>query len=235
MRKSFTAPLLVGGFLLATATQAQVHVRVGPQVGLTLATTHFTNAEYMTSYRPGVEAGVRATIGYGHMALQPAVLFSQQGYQQHTASGGGVRGEQTHRLNYLCFPLNVAYAQHAGGQGVQVSAGPYLGLLLGGHYNLQVTYANGRTTSEGQIVAGSIQPDKYPFSPYYDTDVYSRRFDAGVQAGLGYQYGGLLLQAQYGFGLRNLAAYREASATDDPAYYNRTFHLSLAYLFGPKD
>lgn len=113
MRKSFTTPLLVGGFLLATAAQAQVHVRFGPQVGLTLATTHFTNAEYRTSYRPGIAAGVRATIGYGHVALQPAVLFSQQGYQQHTDSGGGVRGEETHRLNYLCFPLNVAYTQHA--------------------------------------------------------------------------------------------------------------------------
>jgi hypothetical protein len=238
MRTSFTAPLLIGSLLLAAATaQAQIRFSAGPQVGLTLASTHFTDAFYSTSYRSGIEAGIQATIGYKHLALQPAVLFSQQGYHQHSEPVGGIGGlsdDETHRLNYLCLPLSFAYTQRANGQGAQVFAGPYLSLLLGGHYDTQTTYANGIFTHEGQVVAGNTQPDKYPFSPGYDTDFYARRFDAGVQAGLGYRHGGLLVQAQYSFGLRNQSAYVEAIAATRPAHYNRTCQLSLAYLFGPK-
>lgn len=166
--------------------------------------------------------------------MQPALLFSQQGYRQHLAPGGGETNDQTHRLNYLALPLDVAYTQRAGGQGLQVFAGPSLSLLLGGRYDSRTTYANGTTATNGRIVAGSTKPDKYPFSPYYDTDVYSRRLDAGVQAGLGYRYGGFLAQARYSFGLRNLAPYVEATSTAGDAYYNRAFTFSLAYLFGPK-
>ena len=230
-------------FSAASVAQAQVRFSIGPQAAYNLASVNYSydngSATYTTSYRSGFAAGVTADIGLGHFAIQPAVQFAQKGYNLTTTYPypsilPNVTNTQV-RLNYLAVPVNVAYTQHRNGQGAQVFAGPYLGVLLGGHYTDETTYSPSfgkpNTTLSGKVVAAES------FTPSFsDENSYSRRVDAGLQFGLGYRYQGLLLQATYSLGLTNQASVEEqlpgGSSYASPTYHNRAFQLSLAYLFG---
>jgi hypothetical protein len=136
------------------------------------------------------------------------------------------------RLNYLTVPLNLAFTLGHAGQGLQVFAGPYVSLLVGGRFAWQGHFASYQGSApydaEG---SGKVEPAN--LIPDY-ANLYSRRFDAGLQAGLDYRFGGLLVQAGYSVGLRNLGVpFQFGSHTyDSPAYYNQAFQASLSYLVG---
>jgi hypothetical protein len=249
MKQLLPAIACVGGLLLTVGpAKAQLRYSIGPQVGLTVATARFTPDDFFqhtipssTSYRSGVEAGLQATIELAHFQVQPAVLFSQKGYalqglQYDVVTPAGVTPvpyEFTCRLNYLTLPLNLAYTQHPTGQGAQVFAGPYLGLLLGGNY----TFAEPTTTA--YVQSGQIRGGVHPanFNGFTDHQYYSQRVDAGVQAGLGYRMGAILFRATYSLGLRNLAPadfdWLRFIGTG-PDYRSQALQASIAYRFGLK-
>ncbi|MGI4863066.1 MAG: porin family protein [Janthinobacterium lividum] len=241
--------LVAGGLLLAGTAQAQATFRVGPRVGFNATTVHFSDADengISSSFRPGFEAGLLGNLQVGHFAFQPSVLFSQKGYRSAgpafgLAVYGPARYEETVRLNCLTVPLNLAFTLRRDGQGLQAFAGPYVGMLLGGKYARR-TYYTGSPFYPTPI--GGLPEAEYTLpvkagSPFSDNDNwYSQRFDAGLQAGLGYRFGGLLVQANYSLGLRNLASAYQSSydgkVYEDEAYYNRSWQVSLSYLVGPK-
>jgi hypothetical protein len=206
---------------------AHAQFSLGPQVGLTVSGKAGSQYSYTTSsYRPGFAAGVQGVFQFSHLSLQPALCFAQKGLHQRRVVVTSVR-TQDYRLNYLVLPLNLAYSLRQDGQGLQVIVGPYAGLLLGGRYHsTYLDVANGNDFSQqGQVRAGDYQP--IPSSPSAPVDdQYTRRLDVGLQAGLGYRFGPLLAQAEFSFGLRDLAPVL-ASA------YNRTAQVSLSYLFTP--
>jgi hypothetical protein len=136
------------------------------------------------------------------------------------------------------IPLQFAYTQRTAGQGFQIFAGPYLGILLGGRNKL--SYGSSQETSRVIVTnehTSSISPYAVSVPDY---NYYARRLDLGAQAGLGYQLGGALLQLSYSQGLRNMKAaelYTIGSLTydsDTPDCRNRSWQASLSYLFGSK-
>lgn len=237
---------LAGNSLLAGTAQAQATFHVGPRVGLSVASAHFADT-YQASYssRSGVEAGLTGSLQVGHFALQPSVLFSQKGYRNSYAlryidppiptEPGTV--DEAVRLNYLTLPLNLAFTLGRAGQGLQVFGGPYVGLLLGGNYTTRIhegSYYPGGSSNDREQVR-QMQAGSVVANPSSD-NAYSQCFDVGLQAGLGYRFNGVLVQASYGVGLRNLAVQYEINAYiyNPTAYYNRSFQLSLSYLVGPR-
>ena len=228
--------LLGGGLLLAATAQAQATFSVGPRVGLNVSTVHLP-VPYADSYssRAGFEAGLTGTAQFGHFALQPSVLFSQKGYDKVGALVGYGPSSLTYaeqlRLNYLTVPLNLAFTLGEAVQGLQVFAGPYVSLLVGGHYTRQVPRGGySGIPAYTAEVSGKVKPADV----VSDSDnEYSKRVDTGLQAGVGYRLGGFLLQANYSLGLRNLATqYRgyDGRLYDDPGYYNRLWQVSLSYF-----
>ena len=239
-------PLATSGLLLAGTAHAQATFSVGPRLGGSVTSAHFPE-ESRASYesRLGFEAGLLGNLQFGHFAVQPSLLFSQRGYRKSSIpvyldlpippDPGTV--DETYRLNYLTLPLNLAFTLGHAGQGLQVFGGPYVGLLLGGnytyHFHINSYYPGGSPYDREEtrkVQAGSVVSN--PSSDY----TYSRSFDTGLQAGLGYRFGGLLVQASYSLGLRNLAVQYEFNSNvyNTPAYYNRAWQLSLSYLVGSK-
>ncbi|MGI4863107.1 MAG: porin family protein [Janthinobacterium lividum] len=230
--------LLLAFTLLGTAAHAQVRFSAGPQLGYTLATTTyqlFAVADYDTHYRSGFSGGLTAELGLGHLVVRPAVLYTQKGYnQEEVRSGASLTTTSRMRTDYLTLPLQVGYTQHADGQGFQVFAGPYVGLILGGHYTRDVVYGAGssggaqqQTYSGGVVAEGtSIGTANYPI----------RHWDAGFQAGIGYRQQQWLAQLDYSRGLLNADSDRAwaSSFYGSTAYHNCVFQFSLAYLFGVK-
>lgn len=230
MRKPHTLSLLSSSlFLLATAAQAQPAFSIGPRVGLNVSGVSNSSPDNTTiHYRPGFAAGLQSSVQFGHLAVQPSLQFSQKGLDEHYGRGLYSR-YTTYRLNYLTLPINVAYSLRSGGQGLQVFAGPYVGMLLGGNYQLTSDDRGpfgGTSSYAGDIEAGDTYTIPAPGSTAPQPRL-CRRFDAGLQAGLGYRYGKLLAQAEFAFGLTDL--YPMLSST-----YNRTAQASLSYLFTPK-
>ncbi|RZJ91159.1 MAG: PorT family protein, partial [Hymenobacter sp.] len=231
MSRKFTSLLLSSLSLAALAAQAQTTFSIGPLASLNVvgasntATSTTTNTSTTIIYRLGFEAGLQSILQFGHLAVQPSLRFSQKGFHRHY--GYDLYSSYTdYRLNYLTLPLNVAYSLRTDGQGFQVFAGPYVALLLGGNYQL--------TTDErgpfGSIDSseGHIKPGKFdPYASLYSTsnDRYCRRFDAGVQAGLGYCYNKFLVQADFAFGLSDLALLSSSAR-------NRTVQASLSHQIG---
>jgi hypothetical protein len=229
MNRTFTCfSLTTKLLLLACAAQAQSTFSLGPQVGLNLSSASYFSDSYHPSSRTGFEAGVLSNLHLGHVSLQPALLFSQKGY--HLTSGGS-QSTGTHddnfRLNYLTLPVKVVYARKDG-QGMQVFAGAYLGLLLGGHYERAFTQ-NGTTT----VTAGPIKPSQ---SPLTAEEYSSQRLDAGFLVGVGYRYKRAQLQANFTWGGPNLAVNYQFRGTiyNNPIYRNQAIQISLAYLFNSK-
>lgn len=217
---------------------AQVSFRVGPQIGLNISTAHFDeSANSSLSYKAGIEAGLLGSLQYKHFAFRPAVLFSQKGYKIEitTVASGNVPvsyGTSNVRLNYLTVPFNFAYSAREDGQGFQAFAGPYMGFLLGGHFHSTYQFGSSPSVGEydGKVIAGDDTPATATGNEYY-----SKRLDTGLQGGIGYCYHGILLQASYSLGLRDLSAtipvVPNASRAGIP-YYNRVFQVSIGYWLG---
>ncbi len=231
-------PLLAGSLLVASGAQAQATFSVGPRVGLNISSAQFTREltyPEQVSYtsRPGVEAGLTSTLQLGHFAVQPSLLFSQKGYR----SAGDYLGfdtfthyEEEVSLNYLTLPLNFAFTLGRNGQGLQVFAGPYVSLLVGGNHTSQARGFDERAEKVKAATLASIDDN-------LANDRYAQRFDGGLQAGVGYCLKGFQLQASYSLGLRNSAVqfrYNGKVYDNEPAYYNRAFQVSLSYLVSSK-
>lgn len=228
MNRQFT--LLVSSFtLLVTSAQAQTTFSIGPQMGLTVAGASNPSPNTTTiHYRTGFEAGLQSIMQFGHLAVQPSLHFAQKGLDEHY--GRNLYSRYTdYRLNYLTLPVNVAYSLHPDGQGLQVFAGPYIGMLLGGNYQLTSddrSAFGGTSSYEGAIEAGTIYTVPAPGSTAPQPRL-CRRFDMGLQVGLGYRFGKLLAQAEFAFGLSDLYPLL-------PSAHNRTAQASVSYLFTPK-
>jgi hypothetical protein len=231
---------LAGSLLLAGTAQAQTTLSIGPRVGFVRSTASGADSQYELAARSGVEVGLMGTLQRGHFAFQSAVLYSQQGFvrNQRPLGGGYTLATATTRLNYLSIPLQFAYTQHTNGQGLQFFAGPYLGLLLGGRnaWDYPSNPATGKVVvTDIHTVYGSTggYTVRYP-----DYNFYARSVDLGGQVGLGYRLGGALLQVSYSQGLRRVNSFEQYSVggitsdVDSPNYRNRSFQVSLSYLFG---
>jgi hypothetical protein len=221
--------LLTGSLALAgREVFAQTTFSIGPQVGLNASYASYEYVDYETRIRHGIEAGVLGSLQMGYVALQPALLFSQKGYRLTTGTALSTSHfEDIYRLNYITLPVKCVVSPRKDGQGVQLLAGAYLALLVGGNY--QRNFINGNST---KVTTGRIVPNQSPLA--FD-EYSSQRLDAGLIVGVGYRYKKLQLQANYTWGGVNLAVpYTTLGTHANASNYSRGWQASLAYLFGPK-
>ncbi len=240
------ATLALGAALLSSAApaSAQTTYRLGLRGGLNRALTTldgasngidgFTNISADKSAIYAWQAGVVLEASFGKLAFQPALLFSQKGERFHTATSSRDTGfafytdqTSTNRYNWLEIPLNVVYTLH-GDHGLQLFAGPYVALAVGGNQK--------GTTLRANAVAKFASQD-FNDQVAYGADTNNRRLDAGVNFGVGYRQGPLQVQLGYGLGLRNLhqadgsLLYDYGHNFNADAAYNRVAQLTGTYFF----
>lgn len=249
--------LLCGSTLvMAAPAHAQRAFQVGPTLGAAISTAAFDQqplrATTTMSWRGGLLAGATGVYhSKGHWGGLLAVRYTEQGYvheQVYKSTRFPYQTTDHVRLNYLHVPVQAMFSQHAGGQGLQAFAGPYVGVLLAGNRTYEQYTIGGITSNSGRVVvAESCTPPQQSQTiildiAYLQPDytAYSRRFDVGVQGGLGYRLGNALLQVEYTLGLRNLAstlvypAGPPASFEVGQPYRTRGAQVSLSYLLGAR-
>jgi hypothetical protein len=236
--------LFAASLLLSVApASAQTTFHLGVRAGLNRALTTEDAAANYSQVRGPVyatysasksaiyawQAGVVAAIGFGKISLQPALLFSQKGEKQRLISDlksnnyyyyNYTEETVTSRSNWLELPLNVVYTRH-GDHGWQVLAGPYVALALGGRQT--------GTTYNSSSGARGPYTDPIDQKILYGSQYNNRRFDAGLNAGLGYRQGPWQVQATYSLGLVNLHHPSDANIIVEYPQFYRNFGTDAAY------
>lgn len=132
------------------------------------------------------------------LSIQPGLLFSQKGFK---IPASGKDPEISATLGYLEIPINFLF--HVT-EGFTVGAGPYLA------YGLKGSYSDG--TKEDAFATGSY-----------------KKLDYGLNLTAGFEVAdGLMLSANYGLGLANVADFTGITAK------NNVIGFSVTKLFGSK-
>ena len=138
-------------------------------------------------------------------SIQPELLYTMLGCKV-TTNVGGTTIDVTDKLGYIVLPVMAKYYV---APGFSLEAGPQFGYLVS---------AKGKNETGSMSVEGDIK------------DAF-KKFDMGINAGLGYELPiGLFFQARYTLGLSNILS-ESVAAPDDAVVTNNNFQLSLGYKF----
>ena len=256
--KHFFSALATGALALAAlSSHAQTTISVGARLGANLSTFSYSGNSIgveNTSSRVGVQVGGTLNVGFGNFAFQPSLLFTQKGAKltaSETDNSGGYRTsasvELTPRLHYLELPLNMVYTSE-GDHGFQLFAGPYvaLGVGGGGAYQVSLTstdpqYSPFAGTYPGSLTVeyGDRQNDNNAATGGSGLGaptltLTARRFDAGLNGGVGYRLGPVQAQLGYSLGLVNFVPNGPDGEDTGSKAYHRGFQLSATYFFPGK-
>lgn len=235
--------VLVVVMFAAFAMQAQAQVKFGVKAGVNLnnIAQNFDDSdlESATKMRLAYHVGVVADLGLSEMfSIQPGVLFTSKGYsvdlEDDLPSGVEVDGYDRVSLNYVEIPVNAVVKI----SGLQIYAGPYVGIGIGGKnkWDYTVTTAAGdEDVSDdmklkaffGEVGEGDLDDDEGAY----------RALDYGVNFGLGYGVGPVVISAGYSLGLGNLTPEMDTGDMGDfdPADFkqsNRVITVSAAFFIG---
>lgn len=138
----------------------------------------------------------------GRMALQTEVLYAQKGAKIEEGGGSG-----TIELDFIEIPIlfRASSAPSSGGASFHVFGGPSLGFRVRAH--AESTF-DGQTEEE-------------------DIDDQVERFDFGLVAGAGMEFGRFVVDGRYTWGLSNLNKEDE----DDVKIRNRVFSVMAGVRF----
>jgi hypothetical protein len=201
------AALLAMGF----AAQSQ-EVKYGVKAGLNVA--DFGGDAKDTKVKTGFTAGVLAEFKFGNIAIQPEILYSQQGakseiiyYNGDPDSSDGII-EYTAKLGYINVPVALKYYII---EGLSLQAGPQIGFLISAK-------EKGDATANGESL--SVEVDA--------KDIYEK-IDFSIFGGIGYDLPiGVFFQARYNAGLANI---NKDPKAPDAKLTNNVFSFSVGYKF----
>jgi hypothetical protein len=173
------------------------------------------------------QIGIIAQYKYGNFAIQPELLYSEKGGVLKDVYSDGNSGS-SYLTSYadlsdakqdihftsqnIELPINLQYGQMFGKTNVYVQAGPYVSFMLGGRIN-------------GDNDTYKSVNDEFKF----------QKFEFGLGAGAGVEFGKYQVSAKYDFGLTHVGKktlnYNDTNINPFYEMRNRNLSVSLAYIF----
>ncbi len=226
--------------LFIFSAYAQTGPQFGLQLGLNTGTVRYETelnhyGSLTTGHQTGIAAGLTSNFPLSdHWALSPGLRYLRTGFTTNEVVPSTDPGSQnftqyksTYALNRVELPLDVLYFFGQSQEGIFLTGGVSVGVLLGGKRTSDVSYTDGSRTG-GYSIKDDIKVAKeYPLGT---TAYYLQRWDTGIKGGLGYKYHNIAVQAFYRFGLVDIAA-NSALNFPSPSIYSRLAELQVAYLF----
>lgn len=206
MKKFFLSAALL---IMGLAAQSQ-EISYGAKAGLNIA--DWGGDAENTNVRAGFHAGVVAEIKFGNLAVQPEIVYSQQGTKLtiNNFSGSVLMSslDLTSKLDYINVPVAVKYYVI---EGLSLQAGPQLGFLVSAK-------EKGEVTEDGtDISAERDSKDEY------------EKVDFALFGGIGYDLPiGIFFQARYSAGLSNI---NKDPETANIELTNNVLSFSVGYKF----
>jgi hypothetical protein len=238
MKKTAT---LLGAFALSLLSlEGFSQVKLGVKAGLNASSFAYDlkdsddEKEEKDATKPklGFHIGVAADFELSEkLSLQSGLMWTNKGTKQEVEEDD-FEYKSTMSLNYLEIPVNVAYKI----SNFQIHAGPYVAFGIGGKVDTEFTM-DGDTDKEDYDVKFKNTLEESDFED--DDDVtFVRGLDYGLNFGVGYMAGPVLLSANYSLGMANLNPKIDIDGYDDDSednkVTNRVFGVSATYFFGGK-
>jgi len=206
-RVAFTA--MVALICLATSGQ-----KIGIRAGVSFANANMDVMSLNVSpdVRTGVHFGiVGELLVWDFLYFQPALLFSQKGYE-FDMDIEGERFKGSEHFNYLDLPLNILFKADLNGPKLLLLTGPTISYALNGKYDYEIA-GSWNEFDRGDLEFGSGDEE-------YDKAAF------GWNVGTGFEVGALQLTGTYTFGLSNI------THSNDIEIKHKVLGISLTYLIG---
>lgn len=237
MRKSLLITLLM---FCATASFAQVKVRLGLEAGSSMSMLRYKNSASESNISPrarlttpGVKAGFVADIALTkQFYLQPGVLYSWNNSKVEpdvfTNNGTQYQPFTSYSIHNVQIPVYALYKSSVEGTGRFIAgAGPYIGYAFSGRIKERSYTLQPLGTS---LVVEAVQAtNSLKIGNDKATDQY-KPLDYGLVGTLGYESNvGLYFRGQFNYGLANLMP----AGNSDHSMKSWGFGVSIGYFFGP--
>ncbi|MEN8120968.1 MAG: porin family protein [Bacteroidota bacterium] len=235
--------LVVAFAFFSLQTQAQVKFGVKAGLNMNNIAQSFKESSWESAAKMNLGFNFGLTADYElseAMSIQTGLVYTSKGFkydleeEYDIQAGESIDGYDKVSFNYLEIPIHFAYKMDA----FQIYAGPYVAFGIGGKNKWDFTYSDG--TGEYK------DADEFLFKPAFgdlsqedidsDDDFYSA-LDYGLNFGVGYTVGPILINAGYSLGLGNLTPGISADGYGDydPKDFklsNRVISVSVSYFFG---
>lgn len=173
--------------------------------------------------KPAFHIGVGIDLEFlTDISLQTGLYFSSKGAEYTTDIPIGIGDvEYDVTANYIQLPIHLAYKiEVRPGSKVFFHAGPYMAYGISGKRNIKSKY-----TADLDRYFGQKEVDTF------DKHYGYKRFDLGVGAGVGIEFGVILIDLGLDMGLKNIARNIEDIPMYRPNNRNLSAHLSIGYKF----
>ncbi|MEO7263781.1 MAG: porin family protein [Ferruginibacter sp.] len=223
--------ILLTAILLSVGLKAQLfYVQGGVNFANITTTTdgRTENNNMLTSFNAGLMGrfGLSNTID-----LETGLILNGQGSKAETYfNGGNDYVKSSFNPIYIQLPLNaVLKIPLQKKSGLFINAGPYIAVGVAGKSKVDTKLGIISSSSESKIQFSNDDP----FTSQQDDASYNKlkRFDFGLNAGGGFDFGKIILKANYGIGLAKINSTQSDNNINDKNKY-RTLSVSLGIPLG---
>jgi len=225
--------ILIFAILLLFASHMKAQVKAGLTAGF-----NFADMNVMNNY-VSVESDLLVSIHLGgairfdlakYFALQSGLIFSGKGSKVQTIISNPAigTGTLTQRLKpiYLEMPMDAVFKINAKDRKVLLFGGMYLGVGVGGKVENEVSGFS-RLYNSDQILKIFDLANSTNVNYGTSSECNIRRFDYGLEVGLGTELGNTQLNLKYQIGFKNL----DPEGKSENGITNRVFAINMVYLF----
>ncbi len=206
--------------LITFSTMANAQVQHGLRAGLNLSKQLLqvdgNEALDDMKMQPGGHLGFVMDITVKEpFSVETGLILNTKGYGRKYELGDYDVKEYNYLL-YLDVPINAKLTFDLGGPKFYLTAGPYFAFGLFGKGG---AIGDNGTTKE---------TEEWDFTWGKEEDLSHKHLDIGLGFGGGFQFGGFVIGANYGFGLRNISTLSDY----DVVAKNRVLMISIGTNFG---
>ena len=206
--------------LCAFTTQSLAQVTFGLRIGANFSKQLYQfdgeDAYDDMKMQPGGNLGFVLDIEVNEpFSIETGMILNTKGYKRKY-SEYDLDVKEFNYLVYIDIPINAKYTFDLGGPKFYLTAGPYLAYGIFGKGGAIVDDGNTKETSE------------WDFSWGKEEELSHKRLDFGLGIGGGFQFGGFVIGANYGIGLKNISMFSD----NDVVTKNRFLSISIGANFG---
>lgn len=223
--------IILSAILLSVGSKAQLFYVQGGVNFANITTTTDGRTEdnnILTSFN----AGFMGRFGLSKVIdLETGLILNGQGSKAETFfNGGNDYVKSSFNPLYVQLPLNVVLKIPIQKKsGLFINAGPYIAVGVGGKSKVDTKLGILTSSSESKIKFSNDDP----FTSEQDDASYNKlkRFDFGLNAGGGFDFGKIILKANYGIGIAKINSTQSNNNIDDKNKY-RNLSVSVGIPLG---
>ncbi len=203
---------------LSTCFSANAQVTITPKIGLTISSVGYSEDVKDVSVRTSTQLGLAFDLGINSgFSIQPELLYIQKG-DKRTKKIGTVTNTEYLHINYLEIPVLAKMKFGNDNTEFYITAGPSLGIGMS---------ADIRTVTSSSLIPSASTTDKVKLGT--ENDALFKRFDLGLQLGVGVVLYGFTFDVRYGNSIVNI--FNDPDNDLGVKAYNRTLGISVGYAF----